>query len=138
MVGIMETAFDRRFGEAWNGAQLVAALEAPESFGEIALADENVLAFSLARLVVDEGELLLVAVRPEWRRTGIAARLVSNVLAQARARGGRAVYLEVRDGNIPAVELYRRSGFAQVGRRRAYYAGDNQARFDAMTMRLEL
>jgi len=138
MVEVMERAFEPTFGEAWNAAQLVSALSQPESFGELAIAKSSAVAFTLARLISTEAELLLVAVSPEYRRQGVARRLLENVASAARTQGGRAIFLEVRAGNEPAVQLYKSAGFNEVGRRPAYYAGANQSRYDALTMRQSL
>lgn len=138
LVDIVERAFAPQFGEAWNGAQLVAALEAKDGFGEIGQRGGEVVAFSLARQVLDEAELLLVAVRPDLRREGIGRALLTNVMDRVRARGGRTLFLEVREGNAAAVALYNSMGFAEVGRRRGYYAGANQVRYDAITMRRDI
>lgn len=138
MVEIMERAFEPTFGEAWNAAQLMSALSQPESFAELASKDGTAVAFTLARLIATEAELLLVAVSPECRRQGVARLLLENVANAARMRGGHAVFLEVRAGNEPAVQLYKSAGFNEVGRRPAYYAGANQSRYDALTMRRSL
>jgi len=138
MVEVMERAFEPTFGEAWNAAQLVSALSQPESFGELAIAQSSAIAFTLARLISTEAELLLVAVSPECHRQGVARRLLENVASAARTQGGRAIFLEVRAGNEPAVQLYKSAGFNEVGRRPAYYIGANQSRYDALTMRRSL
>lgn len=136
---VMALAFDGRFGEGWSAAQVTAALESAERAGEVALgADGVVVGFSLARCAADEAELLLVAVDPAWRRRGVAAALVTRVLDGARAGGARAIFLEVRDANHGAGALYRAQGFQAVGRRKGYYAGADQRRHDAITMRRTL
>ena len=138
MVEVMERAFEPTYGEAWNVAQLVSTLSQPESFGQLAIAKGSVIAFTLARLISTEAELLLVAVSPECRRQGVARHLLENVANAARTRGGHAIFLEVRAGNEPAVQLYKSAGFNDVGRRPAYYVGANQSRYDALTMRRSL
>jgi ribosomal-protein-alanine N-acetyltransferase len=93
--------------------------------------------FSLSRSVVDESELLLLAVAPEHRRRGIGRGLLHQFLDQARANGLTRVHLEVRDGN-PAIEMYRGAGFRPVGRRRNYYHTSDGHQFDALTFALDL
>ncbi|MDT7934884.1 MAG: ribosomal protein S18-alanine N-acetyltransferase [Sphingomonadaceae bacterium] len=135
---VMDRAFEPQFGEAWNGAQLVAALDAANSFAALADDGGDPLGFALARVVADEAELLLMAVDPVARRRGIATALLDDLAHRARARGGRVLFLEVRDGNAAAHALYRSLGFREIGRRPAYYAGGNQTRYDAITMQRSL
>lgn len=85
--------------------------------------------------VLDQGELGNVAVSPEWRRRGLARRLLDAVFARARERRIREVFLEVRVSNLGAQDLYRRYGFREVGRRRNYYMEPVE---DALVMRKDL
>jgi ribosomal-protein-alanine N-acetyltransferase len=71
-------------------------------------------------------ELQSLAVDPGARRTGIGSALMECLLDWARERGYRALHLEVRAGNLPAIALYRRFGFVQTGRRRAYYQDNGE------------
>jgi len=94
-----------------------------------------VAGFIVARLVAGELHINNVAVRPEFRRQGIAARLVAAVLSQGQSDGARMAFLEVRAGNVPAQGLYRRCGFQVTGRRRRYY---RQPVEDALLMSVSL
>jgi ribosomal-protein-alanine N-acetyltransferase len=87
--------------------------------------------FIVSRLVAGELHINNVAVRPEFRRSGIAAQLLTAVLTQGRSQGARLAFLEVRAGNDAAQGLYRRAGFEVTGRRRGYY---NHPREDALLM----
>lgn len=136
---VMDAAFGDRFGEAWtrsqcagilpmNGVSLVVARD---------LASSEVIGFSLARMVADESELLLLAVHPRRHRQGVGARLLEDFMQRARDQHLSRVHLEVRDGN-PAIEMYRDAGFTPVGRRRNYYRAPDGRRFDALTFVQEL
>ena len=135
VMSVMDSAFGRRFGEAWTRSQLAGIL--PMGGVSLMLARENAtgsaIGFSLIRAVADEAELLLLAVLPDHQRRGIGARLLEHFLERARNEGVARVHLEVRDGN-PAVEMYRNAGFSAVGRRRNYYHAPNGERFDAITL----
>jgi ribosomal-protein-alanine N-acetyltransferase len=85
-------------------------------------------------LLGPEIHLLNLAVRPEYRRRGLARRLMRTMLALGRRAGVEAVFLEVRSGNVEARELYRSSGFAVTGRRPGYYEDGA----DAQLMTLDL
>ena len=138
LAAISAAAFDPRFGEAWSGPQLRGTLQQPGSWLRLACRDDAMVGFSLCRLIVDEAELLLIAVVPEARGVGIGNALLSAAVEDARGRGVAEMFLEMRDGNASAHALYRALGFAEVGRRRDYYRGAGDLRFDAITMRRRL
>jgi ribosomal-protein-alanine N-acetyltransferase len=136
---VMDSAFGRRFGEAWTRSQLAGIL--PMGGVSLMLAreqgDGEPVGFSLFRTVAGESELLLLGVVASHRRRGVGRRLLDNFLEQARNDGVARVHLEVRDGN-PAVEMYRNVGFSPVGRRRNYYHAADGQRFDAITLAFQL
>lgn len=84
--------------------------------------------------VTDEVHVLNVAVHPEHRGRGLGRTLLEAILDESRAMGSRAVFLEVRAGNVVARRLYRHLGFRELGVRRGYY-GPGQ---DAIVMELRL
>lgn len=140
---VMEAAFDPAYGEAWNRRQVADALTMPstnalvvDASGEpIAAGDADAPApagFVLTRHVLDEEELLLIAVTPDARRQGVGAALIALMLAAGRQRGTTRVFLEMRRGN-PAIHLYRKFGFEAIGERRNYYRMANGERIDAIT-----
>jgi ribosomal-protein-alanine N-acetyltransferase len=136
---VMDSAFGRRFGEAWTRSQLAGIL--PMGGVSLMLAreqgDGEPVGFSLFRTVAGESELLLLGVVASHRRRGVGRRLLDNFLELARNDGVARVHLEVRDGN-PAVEMYRNVGFSPVGRRRNYYHAADGQRFDAITLAFQL
>ena len=133
IIGVMESAFDERFGEAWTRSQCAGILPMPGVRLVVARFDGQTAGFSLHRTIYDEAELLLLAVAPELRRRGIGRMLLDQFLDYARDKGASRVHLEVREGN-PAVIMYRSAGFALVGRRRNYYRGRFGGEFDALTL----
>jgi ribosomal-protein-alanine N-acetyltransferase len=139
VMGIMDSAFGRRFGEAWTRSQLSGIL--PMTGVSLMLARDVrtslATGFSLFRIVADEAELLLIAVLPSHLRRGVGNRLLQHFMDSAREEGVGRVHLEVREGN-PAVALYDAAGFSPVGRRRNYYQSQNGKRFDAITLACEL
>jgi len=134
---MMREAFDPRFGEAWTPGQVAGVLAMPGVWATIAELDGAPAGFTLTRAVMDEAELLLLAVRPAARRRGVGRALLRSAMAEARTRGVRRMHLEVRAGN-DAIALYRLAGFAKVGERRNYYRGKNGKLFDALTFQTTL
>ena len=108
------------FADPWNAGDFVDAVTGGVPF-LVAETDAGVVGYAIGRVAADEGEILNVAVQPEWRRRGIARRLVEALLAALAAAGARQVYLEVRESNVAARQLYAAFGFGEVGRRARYY-----------------
>lgn len=132
LMTVMTGAFDPAYGEAWNHGQCLGILSLPDTWLTFAEADGAATGFALSRFLIDEAELLLLAVLPDHRRRGTAAALIDRTAGIAQARGARRLLLEVRADN-PALELYARTGFEQIGRRRDYYHGPGGSR-DAITL----
>jgi ribosomal-protein-alanine N-acetyltransferase len=138
VVAIMDAAFDDRFGESWTRSQCAGILPMPGVTMTLARNQQDkAVGFSLQRIIAGEGELLLLAVDPNFRRRGIGWSLLQKFIEEARDSGSGRVHLEVRDGN-PAVLMYRSAGFKAVGRRRKYYHGRTGGQFDALTLSLEI
>ncbi|KQN92659.1 ribosomal-protein-alanine acetyltransferase [Sphingomonas sp. Leaf231] len=129
---VMAVAFDPRYGEAWTRSQCVGILAMPGVWMTLARVDEVVVGFALVRAIMDEAELLLIAVDPAVRRTGVGAALLRGVIAECDGRGVAKLHLEVRANN-PAITLYTAHGFHHAGVRRGYYHGRDGATFDAHT-----
>lgn len=143
IMAVMEAAFDPAYGEAWNRRQVADALSMPSTHALVVDGKGNLLSdgagttptpagFVLSRHVLDEEELLLIAVVPDARRRGIGAILIEHLFDAARARGITRIYLEMRRGN-PALHLYQKLGFVPIGERPKYYRMANGDRIDAIT-----
>lgn len=113
-------------GRGWS-ADEIGALAAS---GLLLAADDD-RSFALFSLVLDEAELLTIAVRPEVRRQGRAAALLVEAMAEVKRRGGARLFLEVAADNAPARALYAAAGFEETGRRPGYYRREDR-RIDAI------
>jgi ribosomal-protein-alanine N-acetyltransferase len=116
--------------EVWGEDAISLQLALPGGFGWL---DERG-GMLLGRVTVDEAEVLTLAVAPHVRRQGIASLLMGAACKETLLRGGRSIFLEVAEGNVPARNLYARFGFIEVGRRPRYYP--NQA--DALVLRMNI
>jgi ribosomal-protein-alanine N-acetyltransferase len=83
--------------------------------------DAGIVGFIVGRQVEDEWEIENIAVTGAARRCGLGSRLVGELLDLARSRGGKSVFLEVRESNRAARSLYEKWAFIEVGRRKMYY-----------------
>ena len=133
VMGVMRDSFDPAYGEAWTAPQCAGLLPMSGVWLILAWDGGAVAGFALSRVTAGEAELLLLAVERERQQSGIGELLLNRFIEDALHRGAHRLHLEVRDGN-PAVRLYKRAGFSQVGRRRNYYSGRNGELFDALTL----
>jgi [ribosomal protein S18]-alanine N-acetyltransferase len=83
--------------------------------------------YGVLMMTVEEAELLTVTISPEYQRRGLGSMLLDQLFDVARSHGATRMLLEVRPGNESGLALYRRFGFAEIGRRRAYYHGKEDA-----------
>jgi len=100
--------------------------------------DGQLTGFVLSRMAADESEILTLIVDPALRRHGIAAGLLDRHIDRQVRYRIRSLFLEVAEDNEPAIALYRRRGFEQVGRRKGYYRMPDSAPVDAIVMRKQL
>lgn len=89
--------------------------------GIVALFETEVAGFASFRVIDCEAELLNLAVRPDRRRRGVGAQLIQAVMREVTRVGATRLFLEVRESNVAALNLYRRFGFEQQYRRAGYY-----------------
>lgn len=128
---------DRSFSKPWGRDAFLAELSVEGGIrylvrglkGSIV---DPVLGYVCIRVVLDEANLLRVAVAPEWRRKGVASWILQRAFAEAAARGAVTAYLEVRPSNHAAISLYENLGFTPVGKRPRYYPESGE---DALIMR---
>jgi len=124
--------------DAWSRALLNAELAGPHGHYLAAVDDAGTLigyAGLLAPRGSGQGDVQTIAVAASARRQGIGAALLDALLAEARAREAREVFLEVRADNPGAEALYETRGFARIAIRPAYYQPDG---VDAVVMKADL
>jgi ribosomal-protein-alanine N-acetyltransferase len=129
-------AIERRcFSDPWSETSFRDALDSPWSFGLVANSEQGIAGYLIAREVAGTGEVLNLAVTPEFRRRGVARVLLRAGLKYFRKRRVEEVFLEVRESNRSAQSLYLSSGFRPVGQRAAYYRNPKE---DALVLWLAL
>ncbi|HYD89637.1 MAG TPA: ribosomal protein S18-alanine N-acetyltransferase [Vitreimonas sp.] len=126
----------RAFDKPWSAAEMAKLLDNSAVFALIER-EQSPRGFVMAWTAAGDGEILTVAVVPEMRRQGVGAALVSAASAAALVRGAASMHLEVAETNLAARALYAKLGYAEAGRRAAYYAGEGGS-VDAIVMRRDL
>ena len=120
------------FSAPWSRNMLAEELDNALSAFLVALdGDGKVVGYAGLQVILDEGYITNVAVRPEWRRRGVAGKLLQVFLDFAQANRLAFLTLEVRESNYGAIALYGSRGIRSVGRRRNYY---EHPREDALIM----
>jgi ribosomal-protein-alanine N-acetyltransferase len=87
------------------------------------------------RLAGEQADIITLAVRPAFRRQGLARTLLAEALNQLRAQGAQTLFLDVEDGNHAAIRLYEQAGFAHQRRRKLYYRQKDGSYTDALVMK---
>jgi ribosomal-protein-alanine N-acetyltransferase len=105
----------------------------PASRCWVAELDGKVVGMIVVWLIVNEAHVATVATHPDYRRQGIGKRLLSHALLNLMREGARSSFLEVRESNLAAQEMYRKFGYEVSGRRRRYYRDNDE---DAILMSL--
>jgi ribosomal-protein-alanine N-acetyltransferase len=106
----------------------------PASRCWVAELDEKVVGMIVVWLIVEEAHVATIATHPDFRRKGIAKRLLSHALQKLMEQGARSSFLEVRESNLAAQAMYRKFGYEETGRRRRYYKDNDE---DAILMNLD-
>ena len=106
----------------------------PASRSWVAEVDGRIIGMIVAWLFVDEAHIATLATHPDFRRQGIAKQLLIHALRFMRDEGAASSFLEVRESNTAAQELYREIGFEEAGVRKGYYKDNGE---DAILMTLE-
>lgn len=121
----------RAFTMPWSADAFRSALGSPVQRFIVAEDDGRVVGYACMMYVIDEGQLLNIAVEPDMRRRGVARLMLQDLIGYGSEHGMTLYTLEVREHNTGARRLYESFGFREVGRRKDYY---EQPREDAILM----
>lgn len=88
--------------------------------------NHTLVGFIIVSIVLDHAEIEDICIDAEKRNQGIASLLVQHTFQMAKAQGINEVFLEVADNNHSAIAVYKRLGFSQIGKRKAYYKSSPQ------------
>ena len=122
------------FSDPWSLSAFEYELKNPLSLWLVAAEGSEILGYVGSQTVLDASDMMNVAVAPAYRRRGIAEKLIVSLIAMLKQTDSRSLTLEVRCSNTPAVTLYEKLGFSQVGRRPGYYRNPRE---DALILRKE-
>lgn len=131
-----------RFYRGWGDGEFHSLMTQSSVFGftaRITNAASGALGgFVLAREVAGEAEILTIATSEKFPRLGLGWRLLQAAIRETRNRGGETMFLEVDEGNVAAIGLYRKLGFVKVAERKGYFDDGRGNKSMALVMRLDL
>ncbi len=124
------------FSAPWDEAAVRGELENPLALWLVAVGEDGtVLGYVGSQTCFEDADILNVCVAPAARRQGVAEALMRELEARLAPKGVEKITLEVRASNEPAIRLYEKLGYTQVGIRRGYY---EKPREDALILQKEL
>ena len=109
------------FSDPWSENALLPYVCSEGGMCYTASSDGRVIAYIIGRVIAPEGEIYRIATHPAYRRRGIAYRLLDYAVKCEKGRGLEVLFLEVRESNTPAKNLYKSYGFKEMGVRKNYY-----------------
>ena len=122
------------FSDPWSENSVAGELMNQLAHWLVAVDGDRVAGYVGSQTVMDETDMMNIAVHPDYRRQGVAEALVQTLVSDLKARGSRCLTLEVRASNVPAQRLYEKLGFSQIGKRPNYYRNPKE---DAYILRKE-
>ena len=122
------------FRDPWSENSVVSELKNALSLWLVAVDGERVAGYVGSQTVMDESDMMNVAVHPDYRKQGIATALILGLVEELRKKGSHCLTLEVRASNENAISVYRKLAFQEVGRRKNYYRNPRE---DALILRKE-
>jgi [ribosomal protein S18]-alanine N-acetyltransferase len=128
------------FAHSWSTAEFESLLSSKAAVGSAALdsSADALRGFALSRIAADEAEILTIAVHGAFRNRGIGRALLTDNLSRLVAAHVQSLFLEVERANLPAIALYARMGFREVGQRRGYYQKQDGSTAAALVLRKDL
>ena len=122
------------FSDPWSEKSIASELDNKLAFWLVAVEGDTVAGYIGSQTVMDETDMMNVAVHPDFRRQGIAEALITGLVEHLKTIGSHCLTLEVRASNAPAIALYEKLGFSKIGRRKNYYRNPRE---DALILRKE-
>lgn len=110
------------FSSPWPAESFINILNNNSAAYFIAFCDDKVVGYVGMYDLIDEVSIINIAVSPDFRRGGIAQKLLEKTEEFALSRGCPSIALEVRESNIPARSLYEKNGYKVYGRDKDYYS----------------
>lgn len=136
--GTLTEIHKKCFPRYWNREAFTDFFSVKGTCAFLVEENENPVAMVVYRVSFDQADILTLAVLPQWRRNGLAEKMLGEILGGCKISGVKKIFLEVEEVNIAAFNLYEKSGFKQIGRRKLYYQQLDGSYTDALVMEKKL
>ncbi len=123
------------FSDPWSASMIADMYESDYDYIWVADKDGDIIAYINMRILSHEAELMRIAVLECYRGRGLAYKLMQEAVQLCTERNADSIFLEVRASNQPAISLYKKYNFYEIGRRKAYYSNPSD---DALLMRMQV
>ena len=115
------------FSDPWNISMIESTVSLAGFIGYVVEDNGEIVGYIGSSYIFEDGEILLVAVRGDYRRKGYAEKLILTLFETLKNRGVEHIFLEVRKSNLPAKKCYEKCGFSVIGERKRYYSDGEDA-----------
>lgn len=115
------------FDDFWSYNILKQELENGKSKYFVAKQENEIVGFAGILLIIDQVNIMNIVVKKDKRNFGIGSLLLEEIIRYSKIHNATSITLEVNEKNIPAIKLYKKYGFKQVGLRRKYYNNEDNA-----------
>ena len=113
------------FDDFWNYSILKDELSNANSYYLVAKSDDEILGFAGIKYVLNDADIMNIVVKKSKRKSGIGSLLLKNIIELCKKLNVSTLFLEVNEKNLPAISLYKKFGFEEVGFRKNYYKENN-------------
>ena len=113
------------FDDFWNYSILKDELSNANSYYLVAKLDNEILGFAGIKYVLNDADIMNIVVKKSKRKSGIGSLLLKNIIELCKKLNISTLFLEVNEKNLPAISLYKKFGFEEVGFRKNYYKENN-------------
>lgn len=113
------------FDDFWNYSTLKEELSNANSYYLVAKSDNEILGFAGIKYVLNDADIMNIVVKKSKRKSGIGSLLLKNIIELCKKLNVSTLFLEVNEKNLPAISLYKKFGFEEVGFRKNYYKENN-------------
>lgn len=126
------------FANYWNPSDFNDFFSVSGTHAILAEIDETPVGMAVLRVAGEQADIITIAVRPQYRRHGLATTMMKQSIEKAVSLGADAMFLDVENGNTAAIALYAALGFTQLSRRKLYYRQKDGTYTDALVMTRKL
>lgn len=113
------------FDDFWDYSIFKEELSSPNSYYIVAKSNNEILGFAGIKAVIDEADIMNIVVKKSKRKLGIGTLLLKNIIELCKTLNISTLFLEVNEENTPAILLYKKFGFKEIGFRKNYYKENN-------------